>query len=473
MAYTPCPPELLAHYQMLLGPDQVLKDPEQLQKYASDKSEDLIFPPSVVVKPRDTREVSAVLQAANEQRIPVYTRARGTGLAGSSLATRGGICLSMENFNSILEVDTQNLMLRTQPYVLNYSIQQSCQKHGLFYPPDPASYRICSIGGNVAMNASGPKAVKYGGTRNYVLGLELVLADGRILRTGARTLKNSSGYSLTQLLIGSEGTLAVITEITLRLLPLPKYESLVLLTFSSLEMACAAVHGILMAGITPCGLELMERKALQYAKDYGKVSFPPLSEGIEAHLLVELDGDDELRLREELRQIITLVQSQVVEIFPAEDEAQKKALWRLRRSVYSGIKAHNVIKEMDFCVPIARLAQMVGEMERIGAAHNFGCATYGHAGDGNLHVGIIPDDGPASEKGCDDQQREERIQEGIRQVFAYACSLGGVISGEHGIGLVQKPYLPLLCSETELELMRSTKQAFDPNHIMNPDKIFP
>ncbi len=454
----------------LVGARNASDDRAKCLAYSQDKTEDLHFPPDFVVTPNSAVQISQIMKWANEYAVPVTVRGRGTGLAGAALALHGGICLSMEKFDRILQIDVQNMQAVVEPYIRNYDLQEKAQEAQLFYPPDPASYKICSLGGNIAHNAGGPKALKYGSTRGYVLELDLVMPNGDIITSGSRALKNSTGYSIKDVVIGSEGTLAIVTKAVLRLIAMPRYEKLMYATFSSVKSAVEAVHAILMAGLMPSGLELMERTALTYAKLYCKSNYPPIREDTQAHLLIELDGSNEAQIDADRHKITALLQAQggMQSMFMAQDESEKKDMWKLRRNVYLGIKAQGVIKEMDISVPIGALPRVMDYMQRVGENHGFRCASYGHAGDGNLHVGIVP------QEGRDAAQDIQKTEEGIYKIFAYVCQeCHGTISGEHGIGLVQQPFINLPCSEEELAVMRSIKKAFDPNNILNPGKIFP
>lgn len=462
--YIKCPSEFKNKLAQLLGPNFSADDPTVLAGYSQDKTENLNYPPDALAKPETAAQICQILKWANKYLVPVTVRARGTGLAGAALAIHGGLCLSMEKFDRILEIDRKNLQAVVEPYIKNFSLQQAARREGLFYPPDPASYRICSLGGNFSHNSGGPKALKYGTTRQYVLQLAAVLPSGEQVTLGSRTIKNSTGYSLKDLVIGSEGTLAIITRAVLRLLPFPSHNVLLQVSFSSLTSCATAVHKILLSGIIPSGLELMGRTAIEHAKLYCKTNFPKLEETTAAHLLIELDGNsiNELTEQQQCLQQLLADSAGVEQINIAATEQVKENLWRLRRNVYTAIKAQGISKELDFCVPIANFPEVFNYLDEVGNKYGFASAAYGHAGDGNLHVGIIS-------QGCDEQQ----LFAGIKEIFRYVCqNLEGAISAEHGIGLVQQPFIDLHCSPLEIELMRKIKRAFDPNNILNPGKIF-
>jgi len=337
----------------------------------------------------------------------------------------------------------------------------------LYYPPDPASRGTCFIGGNLAENSGGPRAVKYGVTKDWVLNLEVVLPNGDVIWTGANTLKNATGYNLTQLMVGSEGTLGVITKAVLRLIPMPKTNVLMLVEFYSTEDACKAVSAIFRAGITPSAMEFMERDALELAIDFVGESPIELKDGISAHLLIEVDGNHQEVLMNDCEIISeTLERFNPGEIYFADDEAQKNNLWKLRRSVGEAVKAFSIYKEEDTVVPRYELPKLLAGVKKIGSTYGFRSVCYGHAGDGNLHVNILKGE-------MDDETWNHSLEKGIREIFELTVSLGGTLSGEHGVGLVQKNFMDIVFNNIQLQLMKDIKNVFDPNGILNPGKIFP
>lgn len=451
----------------LIGNDSVHTDEENREKYGKDETEDLLFMPAVVVKPSSTDELSRVLSYCNERHIPVTPIGARTGLSGGALCVHGGVALSMEKFNKILNIDLKNQQVTTEPAVITQVLQEEVAKHDLYYAPDPASRGSCSIGGNIAENSGGPHALKYGVTKDFVLNLEVVLADGTIMWTGANTLKNSTGYNLTQLIVGSEGTLAVITKAVLKLIPLPKKNMLMLVPFSDAVSACEAVSAIFNAGLTPSALEFMERDAIDLALKYVDEVKLPVGEAVGAHLLIEVDGNNEALLMEDCEKIASIVQEfDTEEILFAESEAQKEELWKLRRKVGEAVKAHSTYKEEDTVVPRNSLPRLLSKVKEIGKAYGFRSVCYGHAGDGNLHVNILKED-------MDEENWHGMLPKAIREIFEFTYSLNGTISGEHGIGLVQKDYLNIVFLPKAIELQKLVKQAFDPNGILNPGKIMP
>lgn len=457
-----------AHYielQGIVGEENISSDKTLLERYAQDETEDLVFYPEVMVRAKRVEEVSAIAKLCYRENLPLTVRGAGTGLSGGALPVRGGVLLSMEKFNRILNIDTRNLQATVEPGVINYTFQEEVKKLGLFYPPDPASWGSCSLGGNVAHSSGGPKAVKYGTTRDYVLNLQVVLPDGEIIWTGANTLKYSTGYNLTHLFVGSEGTLGIITRIVFKLIPLPKMDLLLLVPFFSAEQACKAVGEVFMKGIVPSAMEFMEREAMEWSARFsGELSFTIKPEW-QALLLVEVDGNDNEQLMRDCEIISAVVQENGCdEILFAESEAQKSALWKIRRKVGEAVKSNSIYKEEDTVVPRAELPRLLHGVKAIGRAYGFTSVCYGHAGDGNLHVNIIKGN-------MSDEAWEKKLPEGIKEIFLLCKELGGTISGEHGIGLVQKPYMPLLFSKAHLQLMKNLKLVFDPKNILNPDKI--
>ena len=446
---------------------RVLDAPDIREAHSADHTEDLQFLPDLVVEPTSTEDVVDLLRWAHGHRIPVTPAGAWTGLSGGALPVRGGISLSTRRLNQIVRIDELNHQLVVQPGAIVQEMQEAVQAKGLFYAVDPASRGTCTIGGNLAENSGGPRAVKYGVTKDWVLNLEVVLADGTVIRTGADTLKNSTGYNLTQLMIGSEGTLGFITEATLKLLPWPSYNALLLVPFSDPADACRAVAGMFKDGNQPSALEFMERAAIELAMDFTGDRQLPLADDTAAHLLIEVDGFREADLMPQLERIAqSLERFHAGEPLLAMDEAAKNQLWNLRRKVGEAVKAHSTYKEEDTVVPRGHLPELLAAVKRIGAEHGFDSVCYGHAGDGNLHVNILRGDMP-------EDQWNDTLPDAIRELFREVIRLGGTLSGEHGIGWVQKPFMDLRFSEAELALQRRIKDAFDPVHILNPDKILP
>lgn len=453
-------------FKNIVGGAFVFADEEARHRYGKDETEDLHHLPDVVVKPGTAEEISAVLKLCNEYKVPVTPRGGGTGLSGGALPHLGGVLLSTERLNKIIHIDEQNLQVITEPGVITEVLQDAVKEKGLFYPPDPSSRGTCFIGGNIAENSGGPKAVKYGVVKDYVLNLEVVLPTGEIIWTGANVLKNSTGYNLTQLMVGSEGTLGIVTKAVLKLLPHPKHNLLMLVPFQNPVNACAAVSAIFAAGYTPSALEFMERDAIEWSMKYVDNCIVPLDENTGAHLLIEVDGNDVEVLMREMEGISEVVmQHRCGEILFAEDAQQKDELWKLRRRVAEAVKSHSIYKEEDTVVPRAALPDLLKGVKEIGRKYGFHSVCYGHAGDGNLHVNIIKAD-------LTNEQWNGSLKKGITELFQLVKSMGGTISGEHGIGLVQKEYLPIVFEPVQMRLMKGLKALFDPNNILNAGKIF-
>jgi glycolate oxidase len=458
--------EHLDAFREIVGENYIFVDEEVLHNYAHDETEDLHFLPDVVLKPGTAEEISKILKCCNQYKIPVTPRGAGTGLSGGALPHLGGVLLSTERLNKILDIDTRNLQVTTEPGVITEVLQNAVKEKGLFYPPDPSSRGSCFIGGNIAENSGGPKAVKYGVVKDYVLNLEVVLPTGETIWTGANVLKNATGYNLTQLMIGSEGTLGIVTKAVLKLIPLPKLDLLMLVPFKNPVDACAAVSAIFAAGFVPSAMEFMERDAIEWSMRFVDNCIVPLDEDTQAHLLIEVDGNDMDVLIKEMEGISEVVMRyDCGEILFAEDAQQKNELWKLRRRVGEAVKSHSIYKEEDTVVPRAELPHLLKGVKDIGKIYGFHSVCYGHAGDGNLHVNIIKGD-------LTDEQWSGSLKEGIVEIFSLVKSLGGTISGEHGIGLVQKEYLPIVFEPVQMRLMKQIKSIFDPNNILNAGKIF-
>jgi len=458
--------DILEQLKKIVGEQHVFGDEEQLKNYGHDETEELLYLPEVVIKPRATEEISAVMKLCNEHFIPVTPRGAGTGLSGGALPHLGGVLISTERLNSILDIDERNLQVTTEPGVITEVLQNAVKEKGLFYPPDPSSRGSCFIGGNISENSGGPKAVKYGVVRDYVLNLELVLPNGEIIWTGANVLKNSTGYNLTQLVVGSEGTLGIVTKIVLKLIPLPAFDLLMLVPFKSLEKASEAVSAIFRAGFTPSAMELVEIDALQITSRMVDNHAVPVSDDIEAHLIIEVDGNNMDVLMSDMEAISTLLeQFEAGEIFFADDAQQKTELWKLRRRVAEAVKMDGYTIEEDTVVPRAELPKLIRGVKALGRQHGFHAVCYGHAGDGNLHIRI-------KKEGIPNSFGNETMTSILSALFVLVKELGGTISGEHGVGLIQKDYMHLVFADANLRLMRQIKQVFDPNNILNAGKIF-
>lgn len=465
MQYNKVTETQIKSFQQIVGQPFVIITHEDKALYAQDHTEDLTYMPEVVVKPKTAAEVSAILKLCNEYNIPVTPRGAGTGLSGAALPIYGGVVLAMERFNQIIAIDERNFQVTVEPGVINETLQQAVKEKGLFYPPDPASKGSCFLGGNIAHASGGPRALKYGTTRDYVLNLEVVLPTGEIMWTGANTLKYSTGYNLTHLFIGSEGTLGVVTKMVLKLIPHPQQTLLMLAPFSSPEKACEAVNGIFLAGCNPSACEFVEPNGFKLSAQMLNINFT-VDDSVEAYLLIEVDGNDLDQMMLECERISDVLYAhQSGEVLFAQTADEKEYFWKLRRSIGEATKFNNTYKEEDTVVPRAELPALYRGVKAIGEQFGFRTVCYGHAGDGNLHVNILRDD-------LSDDFWEHEITKAIVKIFELCKQLGGTISGEHGIGLVQKPYMQVVMPDFQLALMRNIKTAFDPKYILNPGKIF-
>ena len=466
MNFSKITPNVISILENIVGKANLYLDQTTLDKYAKDETEDLEFPPEVVVKPANTNEISEILKLANKENVPVTPIGARTGLSGGALSIYGGIGLSLERLNKILEIDEKNLQATVEPAVITLEFHDACKELGLFYPPDPSSWGSCFIGGNLAYNSGGPKAVKYGVTKDYVLNLEVVLPNGDIIWTGANVLKNSTGYNLTQLMVGSEGTLGIITKAVFRLIPYPKHLLTLLVPFKSPEKSCEAASAVFRAGLTPCAMEFMERNALDWTIPMVADFTIEVPDHIGAHLIVEVDGNDLDVLYKECEQITEIMESFGAEnVLFADDEAQKDSIWKLRRRVGEAVKKHSIYKEEDTVVPRYEMPKLLKGVKEIGAKYGFQSVCYGHVGDGNLHVNIVKGE-------MSDYDWNNKLSDGIREIFHLTKFLGGTISGEHGIGYVQKHYLDIVFNEAEINIQKGVKNLFDPNGILNPGKLF-
>jgi len=419
--------------------------------------------PDCVVAPRTVQQVSAVLRIADRERIPVVPRGGASNLSGGTIPERGGIVLNLAQMNQIREIDTGNLLAVVEPGVLTYDLQSAVRKHNLYYPPDPSSLHQSTIGGNVAENAGGLRCLKYGVTTKYVLGLQYVTAAGAVGRAGGRVIKNVTGYQLDQLLVGSEGTLAVITEIVLRLVPYPAYKRTALAAFPTLEGASQTVVDVTAAGVVPPALELMDRSAVTVVEEYLHIGLPTDAEAI---LLVELDGGHEGAIEEEMKRITAILEQNGATVRLAKDDSESDDLWLARRSVSPATAQlrPNKLGE-DVSVPRSAVPAMIRRCREIAARYDLLMPVWGHAGDGNIHPNLLFD--------RRDLDEVERLQLAAAEIFEAAVELGGTLSGEQGIGLLKREFLGLAVDPTSIAVMKAVKRALDPNNILNPGKIFP
>lgn len=471
MPFTEVSPDVIGAFKSIIGADYVITDPEKRHFYGHDETEDFHFLPEVVLKPASAEEISAIMRLCSQHRIAVTPRGGGTGLSGGALPVHRGVILSMERFNRILDIDELNLQATVEPGVITQVFQEAVMQKNLFYPPDPASSGSCFIGGNVSENSGGPKAVKYGVTRDYVINLEVVLPTGDVIWTGANVLKNSTGYNLTQLMCGSEGTLGIITKIVFKLRGLPRKSVLLLIPFSTNEEACRAIAAIFTAGLNPSGMEFFEREAamktIAYCeKVYNARVTTPFPENMDAYLLCELDGNDDDVLMKDAESVMDVVQQfNTGEVLFADTATQKDELWKIRRNISPAVNTYTLTKAEDVVVPRGNLPAMITGIKEIGKRFGFNSVCYGHLGDGNLHINILKED-------ISDEKWATEVMDGVGEIFRLAVKLGGTLSGEHGIGIAKRDYMPVAMKEINLELMRGIKKVFDPQGILNPGKIF-
>ncbi len=454
--------DLIRRIEAIAGQENTLSSKEDLTCYGYDAI-NIEASPELVVFPGSAREVSEILVLANENRFPVVPRGMGTGFSGGSVPIRGGVVLVMTRLNRILKIDAENLIAIVEPGVVTGDFQKEVEKLGLFYPPDPASALYCTIGGNAAECAGGPRAVKYGVTKDYVLGLEVVLPTGEIIETGVRTMKGVVGYDLTKLFVGSEGTLGIITRITLRLIPLPEARKTAMVLFRDVEDAASAVSRIISSRIVPSTLELMDNASIQCVEDYLNIGLP---RDAGALLLIEVDGDRDA-LPKYMARIDEITSGlNRLEMKVAENEEETQLLWKARRALSPASYRLNPTKMAeDITVPRTEIAAFIRESRKIADERRLKIINFGHAGDGNLHTSIMID-----EKNEDEKRRAE---EAIEEIFKLTVRLGGTLSGEHGVGLTKAPYIHLELKHEAIQVMKKIKSALDPNNILNPGKIFP
>ena len=458
------PPHIVSQLASLLGAEHVRDDEHSRTIYGTDALKRGARA-DVVVFPGNTAQVAAVVRVCAEHRIPIVPRGAGSGYTGGAVPTRGGVVVALDRMNRIIEIDEANLVAVVEPNVITGDLQDAVEALGLFYPPDPASLRQCAIGGNVAENAGGPRAFKYGSTTRYVLGLEAVLPTGEVIDTGGKTVKNVVGYDLTHLLVGSEGTLAIITKIILRLVPLPAVQTTLRASFGDVEGAVQAVANIIKARVVPAALELVDRDSLEaVARSLPGRSLAP--EGTGAILLVEVDGVPSAVGEEASRVEDACRAAGATEVLRARDDTEREELWTVRRELSASLMTIAALKfNHDVVVPKGRIPELFALVHRIKSEHRLRIPLFGHAGDGNIHVNIMVDP--------NDQNEIGRARDAQQALFEGVVALEGSISGEHGIGFTKAPYLSLALSADEIALMKRVKQAFDPLGIMNPGKIFP
>ncbi len=464
--YNSVTPDLVETLRRIVGDDNVLTDPHDMEPYAHDETVGLRADPEVVVKVASAEQVAEVFKLAQREHVPVTPRGAGYGLSGGAVPVCGGIVLSTEKMNRILEIDRENLMVTVEPGVITNDIHLAVEAEGLFYPPDPASLESCTIGGNVAEGAGGPRAVKYGVTQDYVCGLEAVLPSGQIITCGGKLVKNVTGYNLIQLLVGSEGTLAVVTKIILRLLPLPKLRVDLLVPFSDFQSAADTVSDIIAHCIVPTAIEFMERDIVLASERYlGKeVPFHDAA----AHLLIQLDGNHQEAIDANYNQVADLcLENGALDVLVALKPRERDRLWEARRAIVDALNAESPVNHMeDVVVPRSELPALLEGIRRIAERCEVRIVSFGHAGDGNVHVNVLKDD-------ITDERWEHIVPRVVIEMYKLTLALGGTITGEHGVGATRRQYLPLALGQAQVEIMQQIREVFDPHRILNPAKIFP
>jgi len=447
----------------IVGEKNVFTSPEDLVSYSFDGTF-AEHRPDIVVQPETTEQVSRVLALADREALPVVPRGMATGLAAASIPFGGGMALSLVRMNRVLEIDRGNMTATAEAGVITAQLQADVEKVGLFYPPDPSSVRQSTLGGNVACNAGGPRCLKYGITGDYVIGLTVVLADGRIIKTGGKSIKNVTGYNLTQLFIGSEGTLGVITEILVKLVGKPRHVRTALAVYENIDDASRSVNAVLLAGVIPATLELIDETAIACIEEAMGLGLPLDKEAI---LIIECDGNDEGNVLQEIDRVADICREYgASEVQVAKNEAQRDDLWRARRSVSPSLarKAPNKLGE-DISVPRSEIPAAVRRIKEISRRYDLPIVVFGHAGDGNLHPNVLFD--------MRDPDQWARVQEAVREIFEMAVELGGTLSGEHGVGVLKRAFMESALGADSIDVQRRIKQALDPKGILCPGKVLP
>lgn len=454
-------PEVLEKLRQIVGAENVLVDPEKVEPYGADAVKEK-FPPEAVVFPETTAEMSSILKLANEFRFPVTARGGGVGYTGGAVPVDGGIVIGTDRMNKILEISADDLYVICQPGITTFDLQQAVEKHGLLFPPDPASYKDSYIGGNIAENAGGMRTPKYGVTKHSVLGLEVVTATGEIIRTGGRTVKNVVGFDLTGLMCGSEGMLGIITECTLKLLPMPEATATVRASFKTMEEACKVLTKFTPEGLLPMAMEVVDRSCIAAIEEHFAFGLSPDAGAI---LIVAVDGfKDEVEKNAVTIERI-LKDNGGFDILRSRSKEEEDKLWDVRRAISPSLMKYGTLKiNEDVVVPRSKVPELIREVEEIGRKHDTFVANFGHAGDGNIHVNFMCD--------RDNPESIARARECVKETFALSVKLGGSISGEHGIGYVKAAYMSMAIDPATLAVMKSIKQVFDPNGILNPGKMF-
>ena len=457
---------LLSKLASIVGEDNLLTDPEALEPYSHDEVAELHHPPEAVARAASSDEVARILSLAQSEGFPVTPRGAGQGLSGGAVPVYGGLVLSLERMNRVLEIDGENLMVTAEPGVITGNLHREVEEQGLFYPPDPASLDSCTIGGNIAENAGGPRAIKYGVTKDYVCGLEAVLPAGQVVQMGGKVVKNVTGYNLIQLLVGSEGTLGVVTKVVLRLLPKPQERVDLLVPFDSFEAAGRAVSEIIRARIVPVALEFMERDSL-LAVEKLRGKEVPFREAA-AHLLITLDGNDKARIDADYERIGEIcLEHGALDVLVADTPQVRDRLWEARKLIIEALQhlsPQHIMDTQDVVVPRSKLPELLPRIKEVGKRTGLHIISFGHAGDGNVHVNVIKD--------VDEELWTAKRDQAAEEIYRLAVGMGGMVTGEHGIGLTRREFLGLGVDAHQIALMRLIKEDFDPAGILNPGKIF-
>ena len=468
-SYSKITPEIILELEKITGPQYVLTDSEKIEPYSHDESVDegISSFPEVVIKPRTAEEIAAIVRLANKYKFPITPRGAGSGLAGGAVPVCGGIVLSLERMNSILEIDRENMMAVVEPGVVTNEINEKVKDLGLFFAGYPMSLETCFIGGNVAQNAGGGKAVKYGVTERYVTGLEFVTPTGEIVEAGGKRLKDVTGYNLRLFLVGSEGTLGIITKVIIKLLPLPKVKAVLFAMFPDIRSAINTVPKMMtQGGVIPTAIEFMDRVSVELTFKYMNENLP--IKGAESMLLIEVDGANEQSVERDYDTLGNIcMENGAIEVYVADNYTTQERLWSIRRNLGEALMLYNRRQSIeDIVVPTAQIPDIVEEFEKISAKHDMQIMIYGHAGDGNLHANIVinPND--------DDAIWDIKLPLIQTDMYIAAVKLGGTISGEHGIGIKRKKFIDIALSPDTIEFMRKIKHGVDPNNILNPGKIF-
>lgn len=455
--------QIVERLKSIMGSEKrILLEKADLVSYSYDGSFGAYIP-EIILQPVSTEETAGIVKLANELKIPVYPRGRGTSLSGGPLPVHGGMVLDFSRWTQKLIIDPEDTVATVSPGVITADIDREAQRYGLMYPPDPSSSHVSTIGGNLAENAGGPRGLKYGVTKDYVLGLEIVTPEGEIIRTGGRTVKNVTGYDLTKLIVGSEGTLGIITEATLQLIPRPQATQTMMVIFDDIIDAGKAISAVLTSGILPSKMEIMDQASIQAVEEFQPIGLPT---DVDAIILIELDGHP-IAIRDESEQVKQVcLEVGAREAIIARDEESAGNLWKARKLVSPAIvrKKPTKISE-DATIPRSKIPEMFRRLQEIKAKYEIDLVVFGHAGDGNLHPNIITDK--------QDKEEMKRVEKAVEEIFTAAIELGGTLSGEHGIGIMKAPFMEMELGEAGLDMMKRMKKAWDPNNIMNPGKIFP